>query len=96
MFALKRMEHTVTVSVFAFRTAHRTGEKRASAEPRDRHRSIRRAATIDDEKAIACTLPSGSGNFLDAKHLVENDNASAQNARHSVATLDGRHLSGGH
>ena len=77
MFALKRAENTVTVSVFAFRTTHRTGEKRASAEPRDRHRSIRRAAAIDGEKAIRLHLAVRSRKFLDAKHLVESDNASA-------------------
>jgi hypothetical protein len=48
------------------------------------------AATIDDEKAIRLHLAVRSRKFLDAKHLVENDNASAQNARHSVATLDER------
>jgi hypothetical protein len=92
VFALKRAENTVTVSVFAFRT----GDKRASAEPRDRHCSIRRAAASDDEKAIRLHLAVWPRKFLDAKHLVESDNASAQNARHRVATLDGRHLSGGH
>jgi hypothetical protein len=81
VFAPKRAEHTVTVSVFAFWTTHWSGEKRASAEPRDGHRSIRRAAAIDDEKAISLHLPVWPRKFLDPKHLVENDNASAQNAR---------------
>jgi hypothetical protein len=94
VFALERAEHTVTVSVFAFRTAHRTGEKRASGEARDSNRSIRRAAAIDDEKAIRLHLAVRSRKFLDAKHLVETDDTGAQNARRP--TFDGRHLSGGH
>jgi Prolyl oligopeptidase, N-terminal beta-propeller domain len=70
VFALNRPEHAVTVIVFAYWT----GEKRASAEPRDSDRSIRRAAAIDDEKAIRLHLAVRPRKFLDAKHLVENDN----------------------
>jgi hypothetical protein len=81
VFAPKRAEHTVTVYVYAFWPSHWSGEKRASAEPRDGHRSIRRAAAIDDEKAISLHLPVWPRKFLDPKNLVENDNASAQNAR---------------
>jgi len=90
VFALNRPEHAVTVIVFAYWTS----EKRASAQPRDSDRSIRRAAAIDDEKAIRLHLAVRPRKFLDAKHLVETDDAGAQNTRRSVTTLDGRHLSG--
>jgi hypothetical protein len=46
------------------------------------------------KKPFACTLPSGRGNCSTRNNLVETDDASAPNARRSVAALDGRHLSG--
>ena len=81
LFASERLEHAVAVVVVAGGTAHRAGERSAAAEPRDCHRRVRRAAAVDDEKSFRLHLAVGLRKFVDAKHLVEHDDAGAHNAR---------------
>ena len=81
VLARERLEHLVAVVVFARGTADRAGEPGAAAKPRDRHRRIRRAAAVDDEKSRRLHFAVGLRKFLDAEHFVEHDDAGTQDAR---------------
>ena len=64
------------------RAAKRARQHRPAAETRDRNGGVRRAAAVDDEKVLwprPCV--SGLRKLFDAKHLVEHEDAGAQDAR---------------
>ena len=90
LLARQRLQHAVAVAVLAGRTAHRTGERGAAAKPRDRDRGIGGAAAVDDEKIVRLHLAVGLREFLDAKHLVEHDDAGAEDARVRRASRRGQ------
>jgi hypothetical protein len=61
--------------------AERTREHGAAAETRDRDRRVGRAAAIDGEERLGFDLAVVARKFVDAKHLVEHDDAGTKNAR---------------
>ena len=81
LFARECSQHAIAVGVLARGSAHRAGERRAAAEAGDRHRRIGRAAAVDHEKSRRLHFAVGLRELLDAKHLVEHDDAGAEDAR---------------
>ena len=81
VFARQRGQHAVAVGILAGRAAHRAGERDAAAEPRDRDRRVGGTAAVDDEKFVRLRLAVRLRKFFDPKHLVEHDDARAQDAR---------------
>ncbi len=81
LFARECSQHAVAVGVVACGSAHRAGERSATAEAGDRHRRIGRAAAVDHEKSRRLHLAVGLRELLDAKHFVEHDDAGAEDAR---------------
>ena len=80
-FARQSRQHAVAVFVRAGRPAERTREHGAAAETRDRDRRVGRAAAIDGEERLGFDLAVVARKFVDAKHLVEHDDAGTENAR---------------
>ena len=81
ILARQRRQHAVAIGILARRTAHRADERRLTAEPRDRHRGVGGAAAVDDEERVGLRLAVRLREISDAKHLVEHDDARAQDAR---------------
>jgi hypothetical protein len=80
-FTRQSRQHAVAVFVRAGRPAERAREHGAAAETRDRDRRVGRAAAIDGEERLGLDLAVVARKLIDAKHLVEHDNAGAENAR---------------
>ena len=89
-FARQRRQHAVAVFVRAGRPAERTREHGAAAETRDRDRRVGRAAAIDGEERLGLDFAVVARKFVDAKHLVEHDDAGTENARLRLGILSHR------
>src|SRR5262249_49496998 len=93
LLARERGQHPIAVRVLAGRTAERPGQRRPSAEPRDRDRGVGGAAAIDDEKALRLGLCVRLRKAIDPEHLVEHDDPGAQDRAPGGAGANGtQHL----
>jgi hypothetical protein len=80
-FSRQSLKHAVAIFVFAGRSTHRTSQRSATAQPSDCRRGVRGASAIDDKESLGLNFAVGLREFVNAKHLIEHDDASAQDAR---------------
>src|SRR5262249_1436711 len=71
------------------RTAERASERRASAKPRHRDRGVGGATAIDDEKTLRLGFCVRLREAIDPEHLVEHDDARAQDRARVVTRASG-------
>src|SRR5260221_608128 len=89
LLARERGQHPVAVPILAGRTAERAGQRRASPEPRHRDRGVGSAAAIDDEKTLRLGFCVRLRKAIDPEHLVEHDDARAQDRARVITRLSG-------
>src|SRR5262249_37968106 len=85
----ERGQDPVAVRVLAGRTAERPGQRRPSAEPRDRDRGVGGAAAIDDEKTVRLGFCVRLRKAIDPEHLVEHDDPGAQDRARAATGASG-------
>src|SRR5262245_12542265 len=89
LLARERSQHPVAVRILAGRTAERPGQRRPSAEPRDRDRGVGGAAAIDDEKTLRLGFCVRLRKAIDPEHLVEHDDPGAQDRARGATGASG-------
>src|SRR5262249_6584682 len=85
-------QHPIAVRILSGRTAERASQRRASAKPRHRDRGVGGATAIDDEKTLRLGFGVRLREAIDPEHLVEHDNARAQDRARVVTRASGTHL----
>ena len=85
LLARKRRKHALAVCIIP----EWPGQRRAAAEPRHGDGGVGGAATVDDEEALRLDFFVGLREALDLKHLVEHDDARAQDRARVITRVSG-------
>ena len=89
LFARECGQHPIAVRILSGRTAERASQRRASAKPRHRDRGVGGATAIDDEKTLRLGFCVRLREAIDPEHLVEHDDARAQDRARVVTRASG-------